>query len=194
MTSINLAERLKPARFLRSRRVEYWLVIALANLVGHVPSHILRHGAYRHIFRIRLPENSVIYMGCRFFNPWGIAIGHNSIVGDHAFLDGRRGLVIGNNVNIAGDVRIYTLEHDPSSLAFEAVGGPVELKDWVYIGTRVTILPGVTIGEGAVVASGAVVTQSVQPWTIVGGVPAKYIKNRPIVRYELNTGDKALFQ
>ena len=56
------------------------------------------------------------------------------------------------------------------------------------------ILPGVTIGEGAVLSSGCVVTKNVDPWTMVGGVPAKYIKHRPEVRYTLDTKNKVLFQ
>ena len=123
-----------------------------------------------------------------------MTIGHNSIVGDNGFLDGRFGLHIGNNVNIAGEVRIYTLEHDISSPTFGGSGGPIRIDDWVYIGTRVTILPGVTIGEGAVIASGAVVTKDVTPWTMVGGVPARFIKGRPIVKYTLDTEHKAYFQ
>ena len=73
-------------------------------------------------------------------------------------------------------------------------GGPVVIKDWVYIGSRVTILPEVVIGEGAVIASGAVVTRDVDPWTIVGGVPAKFIRNRPKVNYTLDTKTRALFK
>ena len=109
-------------------------------------------------------------------------------------MDGRFDLNIGNNVNIAGEVRIYTLEHDIASPTFAGSGGPVTIQDWVYIGTRVTILPGVTIGEGAVIASGAVVTKDVAPWTMVGGVPAKFIKNRPVVKYTLDTKSRAYFQ
>ena len=121
-------------------------------------------------------------------------MGQNSIIGNNAFLDGRTGLFIGKNVNIAGEVRIYTMEHDVTSPTFAAMGAQVHIKDWVYIGTRVTILPGVTIGEGAVVASGAVVTKDVKAWTLVGGVPAKFIKTRPVVKYILNTQQKTLFQ
>ena len=107
-----------------------------------------------------------------------------------AFLDGRMKhflewrqkhgfpLQIGNNVSIAGEVRIYTMEHDVDSPMFEEVGAPVVIEDYAVIGTRVTILPGVTIGKGAVVASGAVVTKNVAPYTVVGGVPATYIKDR----------------
>lgn len=70
----------------------------------------------------------------------------------------------------------------------------MHIENWVYIGTRVIILPGVKIGEGAVVASGAVVTKNVEPWTMVGGVPAKFIKNRPVVKYKLDTAHRAFFQ
>jgi maltose O-acetyltransferase len=171
----------------------YWLAIFAANFNGRIGIHSIRHSVYRHIFKIGVPADSIIYCGCRFFEPWGVKIGHHSIVGYDAFLDGRRGLTIGNNVNIASEVRIYTLEHDPVSPTFATIGGPVVIGDWVYIGSRVTILPGVTIGEGAVVASGAVVTKNVEPWTIVGGVPAKFIKNRPQVKYVLDTKNKALF-
>jgi acetyltransferase-like isoleucine patch superfamily enzyme len=123
-----------------------------------------------------------------------VHIGEHSIVGNDAFLDGRHGLYIGNNVNIAAHVLIYTRQHDPTSPTFAAVEGPVFIEDRVYIGPRVTILPGVRIGTGAVVAAGAVVTNDVDPWIMVGGVPAKFIKQRPVVNYVLDTSRKVLFQ
>ncbi len=172
----------------------YWLSIFAVNLNGRISIHSIRHPLYRHLYRIHLPKNSIIYCGCRFFYPMGVKLGNNSIIGDHAFLDGRRGLTIGNNVNISSEVRIYTLEHDPESPTFAPKGGSVVIEDWAYIGSRVTILPKVVIGEGAVVASGAVVTKNVDPWTMVGGVPAKFIKNRQRVKYTLDTKNKALFQ
>ena len=54
---------------------------------------------------------------------------------------------------------------------------PIRIEDKVWLGANVTICPGVTIGEGAVVAAGAVVNKDVAPRTVVGGVPAKFIKN-----------------
>jgi maltose O-acetyltransferase len=181
--------------FLRfAYNLSYWSYTFFANAVGHIIIHSLRHFLYRHVFRIKLARSSIIYCGCRFFSPWNVHVGACSIVGDHAFLDGRNGLHIGNNVDIAGDVRIYTMEHDITSPVFGVCGGPVFIGDWVYIGSRVTILPGVTIGEGAAIAAGAVVTKNVPPWVLVGGVPAKTIKARPIVKYTLDTIDKAYFQ
>ena len=73
---------------------------------------------------------------------------------------------------------IFTREHDVQSTDFAETGAPVTIGDFVYIGTRVTILPGVDIGEGTVVATGAVVTRTVEPFTIVGGVPAVEIGRR----------------
>lgn len=180
--------------FIYTHKFLYDFSLFLATLTGYIPLHTIRHFLYRGLFKVKIPTDSIIYWRCRFFKPSGVHIGHNSIIGNDAFLDGRFGLYLGNNVNIAGEVRIYTMEHDITSPTFEGIGQPVHIKDWVYIGTRVTILPGITIGEGAVVASGAVVTKSIEPWIMVGGVPAKFIKNRPVVKYTLNTKQKVFFQ
>jgi len=158
-----------------------------ATITGYIPIHTLRLLLYKHLFRVDVPLDAIIYWRCRFFEPASVHIGHHSIIGNDAFLDGRKGLFVGTNVNIAAEVAIYTLEHDITSPDFGSKGAAVHIDDWAYIGPRVTILPGVRIGLGAVVAAGAVVAKDVEPWTVVGGIPAKFIKNRPIVQYTLDT-------
>ncbi|MEK7141647.1 MAG: acyltransferase, partial [Patescibacteria group bacterium] len=148
-------------------------------------------------------KDSSIHWLARFNNPSGVAIGHNTVIGNDAFLDGRhkrsggsylrdffipgrRPIQIGNNVSIAGEVRIFTMQHDIDSPDFAEEEGDVVIADYAVIGTRVTILPGVHIGRGAVVGSGAVVTQDVEPYSLVGGVPAKHIRYRSKdLRYSL---------
>jgi len=180
--------------------IDFW--VYLATLTGFIPSHTIRLFLYRHFFRIKIGKDSTIHWLARFNVPSGVEIGHNTIIGNDAFLDGRykrlwtrgenkftryfkeffapseRPLRIGNNVSIAGEVRIFTMEHDINDPNFAETGAPVVIEDYVVIGTRVTILPGVTVGKGAVIASGAVVTTNVEPYTVVGGVPAKFIKAR----------------
>ena len=102
-------------------------------------------------------------------------------------LDFREKIGIGNNVNIGDYVKIFTMEHDIDGSEFGAKRASVNIEDWAYIGAGVTILPGVNIHEGAVVATGAVVTNDVLAWTMVGGIPARFIKNREINKYTINT-------
>ena len=146
-------------------------------VVGYFPSHRFRRFVYS-LAGLKFPKSSSIHWQARFFAPKGLVIGENCILGNNGFFDARNGIYIGRNVNIAAEVRLYTREHDIDSPTFEEVGGSVTINDYVYIGTRVTILPGVTIGQGAVVASGAVVTRDVDAYTLVGGVPARFIRCR----------------
>jgi acetyltransferase-like isoleucine patch superfamily enzyme len=104
-------------------------------------------------------------------------------VGYNCELDGRRELRIGRNVNISADVKFYALQHDYNSPDFKAVGAPIIVEDYVWVSVRVIVLPGVTIGRGAVIAAGALVTKNVEPYVIMGGVPAKKIGER---KRELN--------
>lgn len=106
---------------------------------------------------ISIGKNVFINMGCKFQDQGGITIGD--------------GALIGHNVVIA------TLNHDldPKKRA-DMVPAPVCIGKNVWIGANATILPGVSIGDGAVVAAGAVVSRDVPQNSVVGGVPARVIK------------------
>lgn len=85
-------------------------------------------------------------------------------------------IYIGNNVIISENVTIRDSDdHQITSQAHE-VSKPIKIEDNVWIGLNVTILKGVTIGEGAIIAAGALVNKDVPPKSLVGGVPAKVIK------------------
>lgn len=167
------------ARFRRDTAFAYYsgACLLLVFVVGRVPIHSLRKVVYR-ILGVRIGTSTSIHWRTAFFAPKGVTLGDNSILGNDCFLDGRRGIYIGNNVNVGGHVQIFTLEHDPDDPGFGVKGGAVRLEDYCYVASRATVLPGVTIGTGAVVAAGAVVTKDVAPHTIVGGVPARVIGQR----------------
>jgi len=178
-----------------NRLKNYWLDFELMLLrwIGHIPFHTIRNIKYK-FFGIKMGKGSTIHMWASFFDPKNIVIGEDSIIGDHAFLDGRDKLTIGNHVDIASSVMIYNSEHDLTKKDFSAILEPVEIGDYVFIGPRVTIMPGVKIGKGAVIAGGAVVTKDVEEFAIVGGVPAKVIGERPIKNLNYKLGRARLFQ
>ncbi|QNM87033.1 acyltransferase [Polaribacter pectinis] len=153
----------------------------------YVPFHFIRFFFIKLKFK-SIGNNTNFLMGLEFRNPKNISIGSNSVVNKNVLLDGRGGqLIIGNNVDIAQETNIWTLEHDVHDDYHKAKGDDVIIEDYVWIASRVTILPGVKIGRGAVVASNSVVTKDVESMSIVGGVPAKKIGDRKSeLKYHLN--------
>jgi len=188
-----LAKRFTPLRVARRwflNEIYCDLRLYLLTTLGYVPSHRIRNFFYRHA-GVRLDPSSSIHWRARFFHPEGLCVGPDTTLGNDAFFDARDGITIGACVCTAAELRIYTREHDIDDPHFAEIGGPVVIHDFVCIGSRVTILPRVTVGEGAVIASGAVVTKDVAPYTLVGGVPAKFIRDRPRdLRYKLGYAKK----
>lgn len=176
---------------LKTILLEFWLLVL--RIVGFVPIHLFRKFFYI-ISGIKMPLSSTIHLGANFFNPSGITIGENTIIGNSCFLDGRGQLKIGSHVDIASEVLIYTDEHNLNSENFSNSFAPVIVKDYVFIGPRAIILPGVTIGRGAVVAAGAVLTKDVPDFEIWGGVPAKKISDRKLKNPQYKLGRSMLFQ
>ena len=132
-------------------------------------------------------EYTSIHRGCSFYNISGLSIAAHTVINPNVILDARRGLMIGSNVSISEQTAIYTLQHDLDDIDFSVTGGSVTIGDYVFIGARALILPNVDIGEGAAIAAGAVVTHDVQPFTVVGGIPAREIRKRSRnLRYQLN--------
>ncbi|MCB9150115.1 MAG: acyltransferase [Caldilineaceae bacterium] len=153
------------------------LLYFFLHILMHIPIQGFRYFVLRRL-GMKLDKTSTVYMGGTIRNPQGITIGAYTTIGHNCTLDGRSNIYIGENVNLSSEVMIWTVQHDPQSADFGVKAEPVIVEDYAWLSTRSIILPGVTIGKGAVVAAGAVVTKSVEPYTIVGGIPAKRIGNR----------------
>lgn len=117
------------------------------------------------------------------FPPFYTDCGKNIRIGKCVFINSgckfqdQGGITIGDDVLVGHNCVIATLNHvmDPDRRT-DMIPAPVVIGDKVWIGANVTILQGVTIGEGAIIAAGAVVNKDVPPRTVVGGIPAKVIK------------------
>jgi len=167
--------------------------VFLLHLVGCVPCHHFRRFFYR-LAGIKIGKGSTIHTKARFYDPRNISIGVDSIIGEGVVLDGRDLLTIGSHVDIASEVMIYNSEHNVNDESFIATNAPVKIEDYVFIGPRVIILAGVTIGRGAIIGAGAVVTKDVPPYAIVGGVPAKIIGERRNKDLHYRLGRARLFR
>ena len=163
------------------------------HLTTWIPFHSVRNWIWR-LSGLTLGRSSTLHTGVRVFDPRHISIGEGTIIGYSCFIDGRDQVEIGNHTDIASQVMIYSSEHDLISPEFAAISAPVKIGNYVFIGPRAIILPGVTIGDLAVVGAGAVVTKDVDPGSIVGGVPAKVIGERSLKNPKYKLGRFKLFQ
>jgi len=160
-------------------RLRYSAVeMSVLSIAMGMPIHALRVMALR-AFGATIHSEAVVYHGAQVRWARGLTVGGRTNIGDHAILDARGGLVIGKNVNMSTGVQIWTAQHDWKADNFDYIQAPVVVEDHVWIGPRVVVLPGSVIREGAVVAAGAVVKGEVAAFTLVGGVPAKKLGDRP---------------
>ena len=127
--------------------------------------------------------NTRINPTLRIIPPFNTDFGKNIHIGENVFINSgckmqdQGGIHIGNDVLIGHNACLLTLNHalEPDKRA-DMYPKPIHIEDKAWLGSNVTVLPGVTIGEGAVIAAGAVVTKDVEANTIVGGIPAKLIR------------------
>ncbi|RKE23790.1 transferase family hexapeptide repeat protein [Paraburkholderia sp. BL23I1N1] len=152
---------------LRSARRLFWRTLLRLNDVH--PTVLF--GGYGDISRdFHADEYVYVGPGCRI-NP-GVRVGSYSMLGP--------------DVQIVGNDHVFDIPGVPIIFCGRPAFRPTRIGKDVWIGAGATILCGMTIGDGAVVASGAVVTHDVQPFTVVGGVPARLMRRRfPILRDEL---------
>jgi maltose O-acetyltransferase len=142
---------------------------------------IVRGILCRGLFK-RCGRNVNIEKGVYFGDGGSLEIGDHSGLGEGCRVYGS--VTIGRDVMIGPDVILLTRNH-----RFDRLDVPMRLQGWgderpihigddIWIGARVVVLPGVTVGSGAIIAAGAVVTSDVSPFAIVGGNPARVLRMR----------------
>jgi maltose O-acetyltransferase len=131
------------------------------------------------LFGMRIGAGASIYPMC-FFAGTNIAIGHGTFINSKCFFDNLAAITIGERCQLAQDVMVCTSSHkigESNQRAGVHAGAPIVIADGCWLGTRVTVLPGVTVGEGCVIAAGAVVTSDCEPNGLYAGIPARRVRD-----------------
>ena len=133
-------------------------------------------------------KNTIVH-AVTFFNCYktgfkGLHLGDDCFIGDDSLIDLADQVILADQVTLAERVTILThtnigYKDHPLQKYYPSFTKPVVIENGSFIGVNATIMPGVTIGPCSVVAAGSVVTSTVEPFTVVGGVPARVLKTLP---------------
>lgn len=137
-----------------------------------------RHGLLR-LFGAKINRDALIYPSCKIYAPWNLIAGR-ACIGPNTELYNKAPITIGDDSVISQGAYLCSSSHDISSLMLPLVSHKITIGDNVWVAADAFVGMGVTIGEGAVVGARAAVFRDVEPWTVVGGNPARMIKKRTL--------------
>jgi putative colanic acid biosynthesis acetyltransferase WcaF len=144
-----------------------------------LPSSSVRRVLLR-LFGARVGAGVVVKPGVRVKYPWHLSIRDHSWLGEDCWIDNLAGVSIGANVCISQGAYLCTGNHDWSDPAFGLIVRPISIGNGAWVGAKVLIAPGVSLGEGAVAAAGSIVTRDIPAYEIHAGNPATFIRTRPL--------------
>jgi Acetyltransferase (isoleucine patch superfamily) len=136
------------------------------------------------LFGAEIGKKCAVLPSVKIRAPWNLSIGNYVALSDQVECYSVDKIEIGDYVTISQGSFLCCASHDISSPIMELTHKPIIVKPEVWIAARVFIGPGVIVGEGAIVGACAVVTKNVEPWSIVGGNPARFIKVRALKKEE----------
>lgn len=149
----------------------------LNSIVNRIPIWCIRKSLYK-LCGLKIGKSHilmhVIIDGCKY-----ISIGDGVCINEYCHLDGRGGIIIGDNTSISIYTRIISAAHDKDDPNFKYVSKPIVIGNRVWVGVGSTILAGTEVSDGVVLAAGCVATQKkYKSFTVYAGVPALEIGKR----------------
>jgi putative colanic acid biosynthesis acetyltransferase WcaF len=132
------------------------------------------------LFGAKVHWKAGVYASAKIWEPWNLELNENAWIGPHVICYNVDKIILKKNVTISQYAHLCTASHDITDYQHSLNTAPIIIADQACVATEAFIGMGVTIGEGAVVGARAAVFKDVEPWIIVGGNPAKFIKEREI--------------
>ncbi len=130
------------------------------------------------LFGAKIHPRAGVYSSAIIYKPWNLELNDNAWIGPHTKIYNAAKIVLGKNVTISQYSYLCTASHDFNKRTFDLITSPIIIKDYAWVAADSFVGMGVTIGEGAVIAARASVYRDIEPWTVVGGNPAKIISKR----------------
>lgn len=131
-------------------------------------------------FGAKMGKKSNVYSSAKVYYPANLVMGDNTCLASDVDCYNVAPIILEDNVTVSQGAYLCTASHDIEDSMHPLITAPIVLKDQSWIGARAFVGMGVTIGQGAVVGATASVYKDVEEWTVVGGNPAKILKNRII--------------
>ncbi|WP_288318543.1 acyltransferase [Xylanibacter caecicola] len=132
------------------------------------------------LFGCKVHGHVFIAPSCRIYAPWLLEIDKNSCLGPRSEVYNLGPVKIGKRTTLAQYTYICNGTHDFTNPISPLLVGNIEIGDDVFIGAKAIILPGLKINNGSVIGAGSVLVKNTEPWTVVGGNPARFIKRREL--------------
>ncbi len=165
---------------LRMARILWCLVnCTIFRVLGTVWLRLARIAILK-LFGAKIPWCSLVYPSCKIWAPWNLSVGKYSCIGPRTEIYNKAQVSIGNNAIISQGSFICTASHDISHSCHRLITAPIAIGDYAWVAADAFIGMGVSLGEGAVVGARSAVFKDVSAWTVVGGNPAQYLKDRVI--------------
>lgn len=141
------------------------------------PLHIWRRMILR-CFGARIGQGARPYPAAVIWAPWNLTMGDHSTIGDGVDCYAVDRVELGAHATVSQRAYLCSASRDVDDPDNHLMTAPIMIADYAWVASEAYIGPGVRVGEGGVVAARAVVVRDVAPWTIVGGNPAKFLRNR----------------
>jgi len=132
------------------------------------------------IYGAKIGKNCTVLQNVKIWAPWNLVMEDNTLFASRVICYNPAIIEVQTQTIISQYSYLCTASHDITNRSHPLITAPIIIKDQVWIAADAFIGPGVTIGQGAVVGARACVFKDVEPWTVVGGNPAKFIKKREI--------------
>ena len=159
------------------------LMLLMWRLIGTPLFHVLPNGGrilLLRLFGAKIGKACLFYRTIKIYAPWNLEIGDAVCIGPRTDIYNKGRVKMGCGIIVSQDAYLCTASHDITDPRMRLVLKPITISDDVWVAAKASILPGVTIGVGSVVGACAVVTKDVDPWTVVGGNPARFINKREL--------------
>lgn len=132
------------------------------------------------LFGAKIGSNCKFSSKFKVWAPWNLEVGDFVAIGFDAYIYNPTKVIIGNKITISQRSHLCSASHDITKQSNPLIVKEIHINDRAWVATDAFIGMGVIIGEGAVVGARACVYKNIEPWTVVGGNPAKFLKKRVI--------------
>jgi len=180
--------RVRPHSLANKLARALWTVVWLAL---YRPSPRLFHGWRRLLLRsfgARIGRGVHPYPSSRIWAPWNLEMSDHSCLGEAVDCYCVAKISIGAHSTVSQYTFLCTASHDYTNAAMPLIAAPISIGTRVWIAADVFVAPGSMIGDGAVIGARSSVFESVPPWTVMGGNPAKPLKKREVIE---DDGDRS---